>query len=331
MARILPGPSNWKLILRRRTDAVTILHAVTCDPHAVLPDRILDLPVTELGPGAFSSKQADIHEDAEEIWISNGALTSHPVWSNETLHTLQLPPTIRTIQNLAFSNCRELGCLELSDNIETWGSGIFSGCYKLLTFHVHRSSPACIGTAVWQIARTLTGNLDITVDGNGEPFRLIFPEYEEYEEENLITQAVLFSFHISGAGYPYHHCFSGRTLDLFHYDSTWREFMALNYQPLDAVRIAFWRLFYPVGLLEQHQAAYLQFLRSHADLALTWLTQIRNSDGLSFLLSQTQPQKDALRHACTLARTLNYTQGAAILLDALHQRFPAAQAPVFDL
>lgn len=172
---------------------------------------------------------------------------------------------------------------------------------------------------------------DITVDGSGGPFRLIFPEYEEYEEENLITQAVLFSFHISGAGYPYHHCFTGRTLDLFRYDSTWREFMALNYQPLDAVRIAFWRLFYPVGLLEQHQAAYLQFLRSHTDLALTWLTQTRNSDGLSFLLSQTEPEKDALRRACTLARTLSYTQGAAILLEALHQRFPAAQTPAFDL
>ena len=330
MARILPGPSNWKLILRRKTDSVTVLHAVTCDSHAVLPDRILVLPVTELGPGAFS-RQADIREDAEEIWISNGALASHPVWSNETLHTLQLPPTIRAIQNLAFSNCRELSRLELSDSIETWGSGIFSGCCKLLTFHIHCSGPACSATAVWQIARTLTGNLDITVDGSGGPFRLIFPEYEEYEEENLITQAVLFSFHISGAGYPYHHCFTGRTLDLFRYDSTWREFMALNYQPLDAVRIAFWRLFYPVGLLEQHQAAYLQFLRSHTDLALTWLTQTRNSDGLSFLLSQTEPEKDALRRACTLARTLSYTQGAAILLEALHQRFPAAQTPVFDL
>lgn len=148
MARILPGPSNWKLILRRKTDSVTVLHAVTCDPHAVLPDRILDLPVTELGPGAFS-RQADIREDAEEIWISNGALASHPVWSNETLHTLQLPPTIRAIQNLAFSNCRELSRLELSDSIETWGSGIFSGCCKLLTFHIHCSGPACSAAAVW--------------------------------------------------------------------------------------------------------------------------------------------------------------------------------------
>lgn len=230
-----------------------------------------------------------------------------------------------------FSNCRELSRLELSDSIETWGSGIFSGCCKLLTFHIHCSGPACSATAVWQIAVPLPAIWDITVDGSGGPFRLIFPEYEEYEEENLITQAVLFSFHISGAGYPYHHCFTGRTLDLFRYDSTWREFMALNYQPLDAVRIAFWRLFYPVGLLEQHQAAYLQFLRSHTDLALTWLTQTRNSDGLSFLLSQTEPEKDALRRACTLARTLSYTQGAAILLEALHQRFPAAQTPAFDL
>ncbi len=101
MARILPGQATGNSSCAAKTDSVTVLHAVTCDSHAVLPDRILDLPVTELGPGAFS-RQADIREDAEEIWISNGALASHPIWSNETLHTLQLPPTIRAIQKSCF-------------------------------------------------------------------------------------------------------------------------------------------------------------------------------------------------------------------------------------
>ena len=38
------GLSNWKLVIRREPSSITILQAVTCDPRAVLPEELFDLP-----------------------------------------------------------------------------------------------------------------------------------------------------------------------------------------------------------------------------------------------------------------------------------------------
>ena len=42
----ISGLTNWRLTVRRETEGVTILRAVTCDENAALPDEIFGLPVT---------------------------------------------------------------------------------------------------------------------------------------------------------------------------------------------------------------------------------------------------------------------------------------------
>ena len=45
----ISGINNWKLVVRREAEGVTILRAVTCDAKAALPDTLFGLPVTVLG------------------------------------------------------------------------------------------------------------------------------------------------------------------------------------------------------------------------------------------------------------------------------------------
>ena len=47
------GVSSWKLTVRREGDGITVLRAVTCDPSAILPEALWDLPVTALGDRAL--------------------------------------------------------------------------------------------------------------------------------------------------------------------------------------------------------------------------------------------------------------------------------------
>ena len=46
---IISGVSGWKLTVRREGDGITVLRAAACEPAAVLPETLWDLPVTALG------------------------------------------------------------------------------------------------------------------------------------------------------------------------------------------------------------------------------------------------------------------------------------------
>ena len=48
------GVSNWRLVFRREPEGVTLLRAGTPDARAVLPEELLDLPVTALGDRGLS-------------------------------------------------------------------------------------------------------------------------------------------------------------------------------------------------------------------------------------------------------------------------------------
>ena len=77
-------------------------------------------------------------------------------------------------------------------------------------------------TLAW-FADELPWELDVTVEEtDGTVFRLLFPEYREVYEENC--PAHHFDYNIFGAGYPYHHSFRRKRLDLRTYDELWQRF-----------------------------------------------------------------------------------------------------------
>ena len=321
----IAGVNNWKLTVRREAAGVTILRAVTCDTRAALPERLWDLPVTALGDHALAPGAAGV--SGEEIIFTCGAPGEGAAWDNRHLEALTLPPTLTRIGDYAFLNCGGLKTLSLHDTIRQWGGGALMNCRCLDTFHLTRTGEE--GETLAYFADELSRELDVTLEGaEGVLARLLFPEYRELYEENC--PAHHFDYNIIGAGYPYHHCFVRRRLDLRTYDRLWKGYLGMEHDPNCALRLAFWRLRYPLDLTPEAEQDYLEYLRSHAGAALAWLLRERDVANLPFLLKRAEPGPEVLAGGCDLARELGASEALALLLEARHRSGAGAERR-FDL
>ena len=184
-------------------------------------------------------------------------------------------------------------------------------------------------TLAW-FADELPWELDVTVEEtDGTVFRLLFPEYREVYEENC--PAHHFDYNIFGAGYPYHHSFRRKRLDLRTYDELWSGFLGMEHDEDCAVRLAFWRLRYPVELTPRAEGQYLSYLRAHAGEAAVWLVGERDMPGLAFLLRTAEPDREALSAACALARESGVSEALALLLEQQRDAAPRGLDKTFDL
>ena len=321
------GVNNWKLVIRREAAGVTVLRAVTCDESAALPETLFGLPVTALGDRALAPGAPAV--PGEAVQVTCGPLPGEDGWDNRRLKALTLPRHLRRVGDYALLNCGGLERLRLWDDVEFWGGGALMNCQKLDTFHLTRTGEDQ-GESLAYFADELSRELDVTVvTAAGETARLLFPEFLEVYEENC--PAHHFDYNIYGAGYPYHHCFRQKKLSLKDYDGLWRGCLAMEHESGTALRLAFWRMRYPLELSEQAATAYGSYLQSRAAEAVDWLLAERDMAGLAFLLNRTAPDRDTLAAACQRAREAGAAEAVALLLEEQHRRFPAGGNRSFDL
>ena len=318
------GVSNWQLTIRRAEDHVEILRAVTCDAKAILPDTLFDLPVTVLGSYALSPMAKPI--EGEEIHVSSGG---DGEWSNRTLQELTLPPMLNEVQNFAFYGCRSLQTLRLHDRIEHWGTDCFMNCHRLSRLYLTRISEEQ-GASLAFICDETREELDVSIlNTNGSELRLIFPDYGEDYEENCPNHH--FDFHISGGGYSYHHNFPGKQLSLRAYDENWAQYLRKQHEEGTALRLAYYRLRYPLGLEAFAEEQYFDYLRSHAEDAILWQISEKDSEGLTMLLDKLTMEAAALHNACEQARKEGNTEALALLLERQRKAQPRGLTRDFDL
>ena len=320
----ISGMSNWRLTLRREEGGVVLLRAETCDARAVLPDRLFGLPVTALDNHALAPEGREI--EGERLTITCG-VPGQREWDNRRMEELTLPASLERVGNYAFLNCSALKPLRLHDGVTHWGSGALMNCRLLDTFFLTRTEPEQ-GPSLAYLAGELYRELDVTVtETDGSVFRLLFPEFVELYEENI--SAHHFDYFISGAGYPYHHCFRQKRLSLKEYDTLWRDFLGMEHDEAAAIRLAWFRLRWPVELGETAAAGYRAFLQSHAGEALSLL--LEEEEAISLLVAETQPDRESLAAACALARERGKTAALAVLLEERNRRFPAGWEKSFAL
>lgn len=326
------GVSNWRLVFLREETGVTLLRAGTPDVRAVLPDRLFGLPVTALGDRALAperQKEAALPPGAETVLVTCGPPEEGTDWDNRRLRDLTLPESLESMGNYALLNCSALKTLRMWDRVCRWGGGALMNCRSLDTLHLTRAGLEQ-GEALAWFAGELSRELDVSVYGpGGEIVRLLFPEYTELYEENC--PAHHFDYFISGAGYPYHHCFRQKRLSLKEYDALWRDFLGMEHDEDAAVRLAWRRLRWPVDLGDAAAEGYRAYLRNRAGEALRLLPEERDAHGLPFLLELTEPDRETLSAACALARERGDTAALAALLEERHRRFPAGLEKSFTL
>ena len=323
METTISGVSNWRLHIRQEREGITILRAVTCDAESTLPEALFGLPVMALSDHALAP---GVHGAEGEVVTVTGAPCTGE-WDNRNLRSLTLPRTLLRIGNYAFLNCGQLHKITLFDNIKTWGGSVFMNCRLLSAFDLTREAPSQ-GETLAYLCDVLPGELDITVtESDGRAARYLFPDYWEHYEENC--PAHLFHLEISGAGYPYHHCFERKSFDPARYDQLWGDFLRTEHEDDAALRIAWYRLRYPLGLRPETESQYLEYLRTHTAEALRWRLTENDADGLRALLNWTKPAPALLAEACALAREQSNPQAVALLLEEQHRHAPVQKS--FDL
>lgn len=319
------GVNNWKLVIRRETASITILWAATCDEKAALPDTLFGLPVTALGHHALAPGRA--MPEGEEVLVTCGPVNGED-WDNSALTDLTLPDSLERVGDYGFFNCRTLKTLRLRDTVRHWGGGALMNCRALDTFHITCTGQE--GELMAYLAEELPRELDMTLTrADGQTARLIFPEYVEVYEENC--PAHHFDYNIYGAGYGYHHCFYRKQLSFKAYDDLWRPMLAMEHDGDCALRLAWWRLRYPVELTDQAENAYLDYLRQRPLDAGRWLLERRDRSGLRSLLRKLDWDRDALAVLCETARGMDAPEALALLLEEQHKRFPSGLDKSFDL
>lgn len=324
---IISGVNNWKLVVRRETEGIVVLRASTCDRKAALPEELLGLPVIALGDHALCPTAQPVA--GEEVQVTCGLVRPDAQWDNREVEEVTLPASLRRVGNYAFMNCRGLRCIRLYDSIRFWGGSAFMNCRVLDTLYLQRVDDTQ-RESLYYFVDEMNRELNATiVDTNGDTARLVFPEYTEEYEENIPHHQ--FDFHIQGAGYPYHHVFQQRKLSLPDYDALWKSYLGMEYDLDCALRLAWWRLRWPVELTGERAAEYRAYLNRRTEDAIRMLLAERDGSGLAFLLEQVEPDKATLMRACDMARESGSAELLAILLEEQHRRFPAGLEKCFDL
>ena len=324
MLETIYGSSNWKLTVRRESDHVMLLRAVTCDTHAALPDELFGLPVTVLGEKALAPTAQPV--SGEELCIRCGREGD---WDNRNLQELTLPEPLTEVQNYALYGCSNLRTLHLTDRIRRWGGGCVMNCRSLRRIHLTRIGQKQ-GESLAVLCGELSDELDVTIrEADGGEARLLFPEYAELFEENVPHHQ--FDYHIDGGGFPYHHTFPGKQLSLRSYDGLWAAYRSTQTEPDTAMRLAYYRLRWPLELSERAEAQYLAYLQQHTEAVLLWQLTQRDTVGLTLLLGRLEPEEAVLHRVCEQARQLGDTAALALLLERQRKAEPRGFDRDFDL
>ena len=321
----IQGLTNWRLTVRRGADSVTILRALTCDKNAVLPDELFGLPVTALSDRALAAGAAGV--EGEELLVLGGAESAE--WDNRNITALTLPGKLETIGDYAFMNLRSMETLRFHDDLRATGSATFMNCCAFAKIELTRTAPTQ-GPALSSIARNLQQELDVTIrQTDGSTLRLIFPEYIENYTEN--TPAHHFELKISGGGYAYHSVFRDKTLTVPDFDALWPDYIAAEHDADSALRLAYFRLRYPVGLNDPARERYAAYLRRRLGPALSYAMAEKDMQGLRLLLTLGEQPPETLEAALTEARALRLTEATALLLEQRRGRAAAGRAKKWEL
>ncbi len=308
----IQGLTNWRLTVKRNKDDITVIRAVTCDKRAVLPDEICGLPVTRLSDRALAAGAPAA--EGEELIIIGGPEAGE--WDNRNITELTLPYGLQSAGDYAFMNLRCMETLKFYDNLQSAGSASFMNCRCFSHIELTRTGIAQ-GPALASIVRSLQQELDVTIHGlNGSVLRLVFPEYIENYTEN--SPAHHFELKISGGGYAYHGVFRDKALAVFEYDALWRDYISAEHDEQSALRLACWRLCYPLELSERAKKQYGEYLSENIEEAVSFALNERNTLCLRTVLSLGRVETHVLEKALNEARRQRMTEATAILLEKKH-------------
>ncbi len=301
--------------------SVRVLRCFSAVGLVEVPAFIEDLPVTEIGPYAFSEgmEPRDWKADEEngQVRFTAPDWENLPVLAGDRLEELVLPETVRRTGAYSFYNCGRLWRLNFADSLRDWGRGAFTGCH-----HIRRLEVTVTGeesSALKEVLSEIHEELEVICRGQEDAW-LWFPEYYEEGVENTPARILVTMVH--GSGLYYRNCFHGRQFDFREYDSRF-PYAAVQERTDLLIRMAYGRLRYPAGLEEEGAAAYRNYLMEHfQEMACLFLDR-KDTEGMEWVCREMEQgglPAERLDDLIGWAADRAFPAGMAVLMDFRRRR-----------
>ena len=271
----------WDYVIKN--GGVKICRVWGTDPAPQVPETIEGLPVTEIGPYAFSESELPRRFRVDGI---KRAETGDALFEADLsvriaggrLRAVTIPESVKAIGDYAFYGCTALSEIRFAGSIRRIGSGAFMGCGSMrhLEYRVTEETAPLKGLAL--MLSELRYAISVNIQQNGETYALMFPEYYEASVENVPARII--EMHFQGTGYRYRQCFRSGIMNYKDYDGLFK--LADKQEPAAVItELAYDRLRFPEGLSEEAAAEYK-----------AWFSE-KIRDAAEVLLKENDPEKTA--------------------------------------
>jgi hypothetical protein len=293
-----------------------------------VPEKIENLPVTELSAYAFSGgwgrekmlsslEQEMRFCDEEGNPVKTDEKDMPPTISCEELKELYLPKTIKKIGNYAFYNCFELSRMECYSSIDDLGSGLFTGCagIRFLDFHLVDGERSCLK----EILSELRQELYVNYYNNTGNARLVFPEMFEESVEHTPARIIIREMH--GCGHMYRYCFDQTEFQFHKYDALFPHLLVQESERVVGSLVVN-RLYTPVHFLEHDKMVYETYLREHIE-SIAKLALKEDPAMFLWLAREYGEDQNKFDSMVEMASKEDKPELLSNLMDLRRRRFPA--------
>lgn len=295
-----------------------------------LPDKIEELPVTELGDYIFSDKMDKRELEAAKargLYFSDGfsADENLPEVCGEGIREVALPRYLKRIGRYAFYNCKKLNKLSFYGELTDIGAGAFTGCHRIghLEVEIAQQEKTCLR----ELLMELPEEMRVDYRKGALEGRFWFPEFFEEGVEN--TPARILETHVHGSGMRYRNCFQEKELNIREYDRQFYYAETGEREEL-AVELALGRLLYPMELSEKAAKSYQVYLREHFLKMAELLTKRRDYRSFGSLLKLVEPSAESVEALLEKAGSSGETEVISLLMDYRHGKVKPRRK-VFEL
>ncbi len=291
-----------------------ILAGYGASPYVMVPEKIGEVPVTELGEYCFSESHKEELFQRNQQGKVNCQATIRPwmrLLSGKYVEKVILPDSMKKLGNLAFYNCSNLKELQFGKELTEIGSDAFMNCLSLNSLLVRSGIKE--RTGLKQILSQRPSDISVKFQKEDQTDAVLFyPEY--YEQYDEIGPAHIFALNLTGEGFRARQCFLDGVVDLGKYDAVFEQ--ACKEESVEILcTMAKNRLEYPIELVEYAKEQYVVYLQQHAKEFLAELVNKRKLETLERFFQKEYFTQNWLTYCITKASESGWPQGAATMFQ----------------
>lgn len=290
-----------------------ILAGYGASPYVMIPEKLGEVPVAEIGAYCFSDSQKEKLEQRyqqSEVKCFGVIQPWMRLLSGKYIEKVVLPDSLQKLGNLAFYNCGKLEELQLGKELTEIGSDAFMNCLSLKKLMVRSGIKE--RTGLKQILNQRSSDILVTFYKKKRTEAvLLYPEYYEMYDE--IGPAHIFALNLTGEGFRARQCFQDGVVDLGRYDDIFEQ-ACKEESVYTLCTMARNRLEYPVGLTEEAKGRYISYLQEHAEEFLEEMVIKKQLDTLQLFFGKKYFEKQWLKYCIAKASEKGWTEGTASML-----------------